>query len=238
MGKLRIAPRFNGPPDSGNGGYVCGLLGSALDGPAVSTLKRPPPLGRELLLTVEGGEAVLLDGDEVVGTGTSQPLDLDLPDAPSFDEAVKATRGYPWFDGHIFPTCFVCGPGRPDDDGMKLYPGWVEAGSVMATPWLPDASLPHRDGRLHPEIVWAALDCPSYFVFHPTTAVLGRLHADLRREVRVGERYVVASWEIGREGRKLSSASAVFDEDGRCCAAAAATWIALKKDQGDFRVAG
>lgn len=31
---------------------------------------------------------------------------------------------------------------------------------------------------------------------------------------------------------------AIFDEDGQCCAAVAATWIAPKKEQDDFRVSG
>lgn len=238
MGQVIIAERFNGPPDSGNGGYVCGVLASALQGPAVSTLHKPPPMGRALWLDSDGSEAVLRDADVVLGTAMQMPLDLALPDAPSFEQAVGASKAYPGYDAHIFPTCFVCGPRRPDDDGMKLYPGRIEDGKVMATPWLPDASMPNQNGKIQPEIIWAALDCPGYFVFHPTPAVLGRLHAELRRELRLGERYVVMSWEVGREGRKLRSGAAVFDDDGQCCAAASATWIALKDEQGAFRVSG
>jgi hypothetical protein len=62
------------------------------------------------------------------------------------------------------------------------------------------------------------------------------LHAELLREARVGERYVVVGWKIGGEGRKLWSGSAVFDEDGNACASAWATWIELKPDQSGFRV--
>jgi hypothetical protein len=43
-----IAPRFAGPPRSGNGGYTCGLPASVLSpapGAGVRvTLRRPPPL--------------------------------------------------------------------------------------------------------------------------------------------------------------------------------------------------
>ena len=36
---LTIPRRFNGPPRSGNGGYVCGRLASYLDGPASVRLR-------------------------------------------------------------------------------------------------------------------------------------------------------------------------------------------------------
>lgn len=29
---VTIAPRFNGPPGSGNGGYVCGLMAERIGG--------------------------------------------------------------------------------------------------------------------------------------------------------------------------------------------------------------
>ena len=41
-----IERRFNGPPDSGNGGIACGLLASTVDFPVPEvTLRLPPPLG-------------------------------------------------------------------------------------------------------------------------------------------------------------------------------------------------
>ena len=41
MAPLVIAPRFCGPPGSGNGGYVCGLIAGRLDGQGEITLRRP-----------------------------------------------------------------------------------------------------------------------------------------------------------------------------------------------------
>ena len=235
--QIIIDSRFNGPPDSGNGGYVCGLIANAVDGPANCTLRKPPPLGRELTLqTSEQGKAVLRDGDTVIGEAVSEPLSLALPEPPSFDEAVEASRHYVGFQGHIFPTCFVCGPERPLDDGMRLYPGAIPERSIVATPWTPDASMPHENNRIRDEIVWAALDCTSFFPHYPAKAVLGRLHGHILRETRVGERYVVVGWKVGGEGRKLWSGTAVFDEDGNACASAWTTWIQLKPDQAGFRV--
>ena len=42
---VAIEKRFCGPPKSANGGYVCGLLASYIDGDAEITLLAPPPLG-------------------------------------------------------------------------------------------------------------------------------------------------------------------------------------------------
>ena len=176
------------------------------------------------------------DGDTVIGEAVSKPLSLVLPEPLSFDEAVEASKQYVGFQAHIFPTCFVCGPGRPLDDGMRLYPGAVRERSIVATPWTPDASMPNENSRIRDEIVWAALDCTSYFPHYPTEAVLGRLHAQILRQTRVGERYVVVGWRVGDEGRKLWSGTAIFDEDGNACASALATWIQLKSDQASFRV--
>jgi hypothetical protein len=44
-GSLIVARCFCGPPDSGNGGCVCGLIAGFVEVPAVITLRLPPPLG-------------------------------------------------------------------------------------------------------------------------------------------------------------------------------------------------
>ena len=49
---LEIAERFCGPPNSGNGGYVCGLLAKHLTGTVTVRLKAPPPLKTKLRRTV------------------------------------------------------------------------------------------------------------------------------------------------------------------------------------------
>jgi len=42
---VTIERRFCGPPESGNGGYSCGLLAAHVGGPAEVTLRRSPPRG-------------------------------------------------------------------------------------------------------------------------------------------------------------------------------------------------
>ena len=44
MTSVVIEKRFCGPPNSGNGGYVCGLLAAHIEADAEVTLLAPPPL--------------------------------------------------------------------------------------------------------------------------------------------------------------------------------------------------
>ena len=108
----RIERRFNGPPNSGNGGYACGLLGALIGDSAEVTLRKPPPLETEMEITHEDGEWTLSDGEMVIATGHATELNLDVPAPPSFDDATAAESNYIDRELHIFPTCFVCGPDR------------------------------------------------------------------------------------------------------------------------------
>ncbi len=228
-----IARRFRGPPDSGNGGYSCGVIGVQLGGTAEVTLRVPPPLERELRVVREGAGARLLEGETLVAEAAPASLDIEPPAPVSFADAEKASRGYPWFSGHPFPGCFVCGPERAADDGLRILPGPVEGREIAAAPWIPDASLADERGLVRPEVVWAALDCPSWFGFYcfnewQGVALLGRLAARIDSLPRAGERCVAAGWFRGREGRKIHTASAIYGEGGVLRALGKSTWVALK----------
>src|SRR5215213_4316915 len=54
-----IERRFNGPPDSGHGGYSAGRAAALVDGPAEVTLRRPPPLETPLTVRRDDGGAAL-----------------------------------------------------------------------------------------------------------------------------------------------------------------------------------
>jgi hypothetical protein len=90
-----IDPRFCGPRDSGNGGYVCGLLAAQFDGPVEVTLWKPAPLGRSLHLQPADDGFVLMDDDEIVAEAA--------PPAPSFETAVQASKSYRGFETHPLP---------------------------------------------------------------------------------------------------------------------------------------
>lgn len=227
VGELTIPARFNGPPTSGNGGYVCGLMGSRLPGPAVTTLRIPPPLERPLQVVPRGDGLQLLDGDALVAEAEPATVEVEVPAPVSLDEASAAVAGYRGFTEHAFPSCFVCGPERGEGDGLRLFPGPVGSRGVAATPWTPEASL-GEDGVVRPEIVWAALDCPSYFG-GPVgrLAVLGRLAVEIRGQVHVGQPHVVMGWGVSSEGRKHLAGAAISDASGNVLAVSRAIWIEL-----------
>ena len=56
MVSFTIERRFCGPPNSGNGGYVCGMLGKQIDGPSEVMLRLPPPLETplDIRMTADG----------------------------------------------------------------------------------------------------------------------------------------------------------------------------------------
>lgn len=231
-----IERRFNGPPDSGNGGYTCGLLARSIDGVAEVTLRQPPPLDVELRLEVEGARVELRHGEELVAEAQSVAADrLVEPPAPvSLDEARAAAARSRFFEAHPFPTCFVCGPERDAGDGLRIFPGPVDGRELYASAW----TAPAEDGKgaVPTEVVWAALDCPTSapLINAPgpdgtiLPIVLARLAADVRAPVEPGADHVITSWEIGREGRKREAGSALYDAGGELLALARALWIELR----------
>ena len=230
MTTLSIADRFQGPPNSGNGGYVCGLVAATVQADLKVRLLMPPPLDTPLGLVREGdGDWVLASAAGPVARGAAGLLELDVPSPPRYVQAVWASQHYPGFREHAFPDCFVCGPHRRRGDGMRIFPGMLDTG-IVAAPWLPPDTLDAGDGKVAVEFHWAALDCPGYFAVSGSRRVmlLGELQAHIDRRVHVGEPCTVIGWKIGAEGRKHQAGTAIFDEDGELCARGRATWLELK----------
>ncbi len=216
---MRIPARFNGPPGSGNGGWSAGAFavaaGARVGGPPLEvTLRVPPPL--DTGLTVADGS--VLAGDTLVATVTAADGPF-LPVAPvDPDAAVAAARSYPGFAHHPFPTCYVCGPERPD--GLRIFPGPLPDGRTAA-PWAvpPAVDLP---------VVWAALDCPGGWTAlqNGRTYLLGRIAVVADELPEPGSTCVVVGAATGIAGRKAMVDSTVYAPDGRRLATARATWIA------------
>ena len=227
MNTLRIERRYHGPPGSGNGGYVSGRLAAFIDGPAVVRLLVPPPLETTMDVRPVDGGFDLMHGD--IRVATVRPTDpvTDVPRVPPYSEVEAASRGYRGFLWHPFPTCFVCGPRREPDDGLRIFAGPVGGTSIVAAPWIPHASLGSR-GVVSPEFVWAALDCPGAFSFESadgTALLLGEIAATLTGPVRIGDRHIAVGWEIDRNGRRHYTRTAIFTESGECLALARSTWF-------------
>jgi hypothetical protein len=228
MTTLIVAHRFHGPSASSNGGYFAGLVAGLSSHTLGVRLLRPPPLDTELtVVELPEGKIEVRHGEVPVAEANPEPLDLAVPAAPSYLEAVEASRHYAGFTAHRFPTCFVCGPQRARGDGLRIFAGPVPGRERVAAPWVPDASLDRGDGKVRPEFMSGALDCPGYFAVccDDRMMLLGKLTAHIDRLVHVGESCTVLGWKIGGSGRKYEAGTAIFDEDGELCGRARAVWI-------------
>jgi hypothetical protein len=200
---LTIAPRFNGPPGSGNGGYVCGLMAARIDGASEAVLRAPPPLGVALTLAATADGVALRHGETLVGEARPAQLDIVPPPAPSLAQARAAAHLYVGLDHHRFPSCFVCGCLRPAHDGLEIFPGPVEGRAMVACTWTPAGDLADAQGRVAPEFI----------------------HAE---RPRVGEELIVAAWHLASDGRKHRSATALYNAEGAVIARSEALWIEPK----------
>ena len=230
---LVIERRFRGPPESGNGGYTSGMLAAAAATPVEVRLMKPPPLDRPLSIRDDADRSrlVLLDGEETVASASPKTFELEVPKPPQYTEALAAVSGYEGFREHTYPGCFVCGPGRARGDGMRIFASPIGDGKICAAAWLPDPSLAGPDGKVLPEFMWAALDCPGFFASGAAArgVLLGLYAARVDRCVHMEEACVVIGWALGHDGRKHYTGTAVFDEDGEICGRAIATWIEPRK---------
>ena len=243
-GSLIVARRFCGPPDSGNGGYVCGLIAGFLEGPAEVTLRLPPPLDRPLAVKRDGdGSVRVLDGQRLIAESTRLPdgRHLQLPDAVSVQQARAAGAQSPLRirpELHPYPTCFVCGPDRRLGDGLRICVGPVPGTALSADVWYPGEELAGANGEIRPEFIWAALDCPGGIgalwdaVPDGAQYLLGRQTARQLGAVKAGDPHVVVGWRLAVQGRKILSGSALFTASGQAVGVAQATWIRLRRQAG------
>ena len=240
--ELIIPSRFRGPSDSGNGGYVCGRIAAYVDGPVTVTLHRPPPL--DTPMTVEpGGDGALRvrQGGVLIAEATAAAyppglLAPEIPDLVSMSEACQSAGRARYFQDPFFPECFVCGPNRGLGDGLRIFPGPVPGRMLWAAPWTPDSSVAGPDGRVRPEIVWAALDCPSGIAAAEgasldadTAIVLGRMTASVAALPMLGDQCRVIAWPDGGYGRKLTAGSVLLGPGGEVLAVARAVWLTVPR---------
>ena len=112
---------------------------------------------------------------------------------------------------------------------MRVFAGPVAGREIFAAPWVPDASLDRGDGKVRPEFMWAAMDCPGCFAANKTGRglwLLGEFTAHVDRCVHIEEPCRVIGWHISSKGRKHEAGTALFDGDGELCGRAKAVWIA------------
>jgi hypothetical protein len=229
MTDLIIAKRFCGPPGSSNGGYFCGLVAALSSKTLTVRLLKPPPLDTPLSATeTESGGIEVRHGDVLIAQARVGELIVEPPEPPSYVETLDASLKYAGFKEHPFPTCFVCGTERARGDGMRVFAGPVSGRDLVAAPWVPHASLDHGDGKVRPEFMWAAMDCPGCYAANKSGRgnwLLGEFTAHVDRLVHIDEPCRVIGWHLSSRGRKHEAGTALFDEDGELCARARAVWI-------------
>jgi hypothetical protein len=226
-----IKRRYSGSSNAASRGYIAGLLGRQLDGPARVSIERPIPLDQPVGIERQpDGRVTLSDGAAVLAHAEPATLQLEPPAAPSFAEAQWAAERYLGFTEHAAPECFVCGPAREWGDGLAIFPGPLPGRHLVAAPWAPDPTLFDKRGQVRPEFVWAALDCPTGFAlleaFGRRTVTLHQLTVQLIRPLEVGARWIVMGWPFAADGRNLLGASAIVSERGELHALASAVMVA------------
>ena len=233
--EVTIEARYKGPPNSGNGGYACGLMAREISGAVEASLRTPPPLDTAMQLEVGDSGVRMLNGDTLVGTAKTAALDLEAPKLP-----VPLTLGGDPVDApgrpskfEPFATCFVCGHGRTHPDGLCIHSKLVDGHEgLVASQWVLGADYGGADGMVRPEIIWAALDCPGYFACAPgEAALLGRLTAEITAPLKAEGEATVIGWDLGGEGRKRKCGTAVFDADGVLIAKAEGLWIIVDPEK-------
>ena len=236
---LVIPSRFCGPPGSGNGGYACGRIAAYLDGPVTVTLRRPPPLDTPMVAERDGEGAVRIhDGGTLIAEAACSPGSpaMEIPGPVSMAEARTAAGRSRYYTDPVFPGCFVCGTGRRPGDGLRIFPGPLAGRPLWAAPWTPDPTVTGADGRVRPEVVWAALDCPSGIaaaeaagLARDTAILLGRMTASLAVLPVAGDQCRVIGWPGRRDGRKLTAGSALLGPGGKVLAAARTVWLTVPR---------
>jgi hypothetical protein len=236
---LTVPFRFRGPASSANGGYMCGRVAGYVDGPATVTLHRPPPLDTPMTVEPDSGSSVRVWHDGVLvaeATRAGDGAELRMPDTVTIGEARAAEGRAGYFEDPAFPGCFGCGMARERGDGLRIFPGPIKQRTIWAAPWTPDDSVADGGLRVPPEIVWAALDCPSGIAAgeavdlgQETAIVLGRMTARLATPPAVGDECRVIAWPIGRDGRKLTAGSALLGPDDEVLAEARTVWLTVPR---------
>jgi hypothetical protein len=226
---VSIPSRFNGPLESGQGGYSAGIVAELLGGPAEVSLRSPVPLDTPLdVVSEDDGSLRVLDGEALVAEAWSTPeLEVEVPAPVSPEEAREAATRYRGASDGLFSRCFVCGLAR--EDAFGVFAGEVDGRDLVASPWTPPSWTADAAGYVMPEFVWAVLDCPTYFaVFideELRMSVLARLTARIHAPVNAEQEHVVIAWPIGTEGRKRHAGAAVLSRDGEALAVARALMI-------------
>ena len=236
MRTLVIAARFCGPPASANGGYFAGMVAALAPRSVTVRLLKPPPLAHSRCAsrTAPTARCSVLDGAQAIGAAHPARWRCSRRAGPSTwrrsrhraamrASAITASRA---------ASCAARSGCAATACASSPAPSRSSASSRR--PWVPDASLDRGDGKVQPQFMSAALDCPGYYAvaLADQMMLLAEFTAHLDRLVHVGEPCTVIGWRIGASGRKHEAGTALFDGKGELCGRARALWIEPREAVG------
>lgn len=241
MSEVVVARQFCGPPNSGNGGYVSGLMAQSIPGPATAVLRAIIPLDTPLTLEPGAAASVLSgDGGALIGEAKASAGEMlpTPPAPPSFEAAEAAGKRYFAFNTRFHPICFTCGPDRGEGDGARVFVGQIDGAPKghVAGVWRAAPGFCGEDGLARTEIVWAALDCPGSIAWVELKGsgggLLGTMTAEILRRPAEDEPVIITAWPLAQDGRKQFAGVAMFSKDGELMARAHQVWISMKPREG------
>lgn len=228
---MQICPVYQGPPDSANGGYACGLFAEqaaqslGTSAPLAVQLHAPPPLGTALRIKRTSRRVHIWSDRSIVATVSPDPTDVELIPSVSKSEAEAASKSFKGRSFHPFPTCVICGSGRTDQAALRMSPGPLadREGSVACT------CTPRSEVDV--ALMWAMLDCPGGWTLEqvPAPWVLSWMTARIAGFPVPGETTVAVA--CGERNGEWSARclSALYRTDGTELGRALATWSRLSR---------
>lgn len=231
---IEIEQRFRGPPHSGNGGYVAGLLARLAGGHRAVLMRAPVPLDTPMRLDTDAEPARLMLADTLVAEARSADRAAlpETPAPPTLDQARAAGADFTSFH----PICVCCGDALTRDQGLGIRTGQLEGAppGTLAGVWRVDPAFVGPDGLAPEEIVWAAIDCPGYYAWVALEGRHGALTGTMQAEVidrpRVGDECIVMAWPWEHlSERRRTSGVALFAADGRLLARGYQVWVTTSR---------
>jgi len=222
---LNFDRRFRGFDTGALGGYPAGaVVAGRIDGPAEVNIRSLPPMERELELGETDEGLTLNNGEALVLEAKPAEFELEIPEPPELEAAEDAAHRLIHDElGHLYPSCFTCGPDREPGDGLRLFMGRTAEGvDLLASAWTTDPALANGADAIPVEMVWSALDCPSIWAVGEFPEggfnVLARQRVEGLAPVPVGEASIVTAWPIEHDGRKHVTGVAIHDRAGELLA--------------------
>ncbi len=247
-GMLRLSPFFQGPTDSGQGGWTASRFAQAIgEGPLTMAIRAPIPLETNLRVVStpsEPGPSAtdwrLVDPDDraILEARSWEPDFADT--APvTIEEAVAARGRFPVPVGeHPVPFCFSCGLG---EEHMRVHAGPLTPAAGAAGRFACDWSVPpwtanHERGA--ESALWAAMDCCAAFYVgwsaERRTSFTVQYAAEVLAPLDPTATYALVSGAFDGnqewDGRKRQASAAAFDAEGNCVARARSFWVSVADD--------